>query len=324
MADNKFWRWYDRASRMDFGGTLLGLVFDWKGWVVASFGGGGGVLTFLIAAVKGRDPLDVWVLALVVMASLMAIVYLAISILEKFRRPALGDDNKDRLLSDMSGEVAARYVDRDSEALAGIVNSVMERAGSYNFKYPVPDGDPYLTQYNELKKSSHPIWTDREINQLRRDFLQYCDIFATRHEIRYSAAELKELSTKLHVFGRQLSAKLRGAEIAPAENVPDWPIHELFSHIDSDVLNDRWEAVGADIRDAFALGRLKVWGRLRRTPSGERRPFQEIHRGYWQEARFTYSFFDNTAENAPHVHGQNHDEFYDLHVNRMEALKIWS
>jgi len=84
-----FWRWYDRASRADFGGTLLGFIFDWKGWISAAIGGGGGVVTFIKAAVDGRSPLDVWVLALVVIAALMVIVYLAISILEKSKNSKL-------------------------------------------------------------------------------------------------------------------------------------------------------------------------------------------------------------------------------------------
>jgi|SRR5713101_1340778 len=86
MAFERFWRWYDRASRADFGGTLLGFVFDWKAWISAAVGGGGGAVTFLKAAIDGRSPLDVWVLALVVVASLIAIVYFAISILEKSKK----------------------------------------------------------------------------------------------------------------------------------------------------------------------------------------------------------------------------------------------
>jgi hypothetical protein len=50
MADNRFWRWYDRGSRVDFGGTLLGLVFDWRTWL---FSAGGGVLSVFTAAYDG-------------------------------------------------------------------------------------------------------------------------------------------------------------------------------------------------------------------------------------------------------------------------------
>ena len=37
-----FWRWFDRGARADFAGTMLGWVFDWKGWIAGFFAGGGG------------------------------------------------------------------------------------------------------------------------------------------------------------------------------------------------------------------------------------------------------------------------------------------
>jgi hypothetical protein len=82
-----FWRWYDRASRVDFSGTLLDFVFDWKGWISATIAGSGGAVTFLKAAIDGRSPLDVWVVAVVVAAALVILVYYSISIWEKWRRP---------------------------------------------------------------------------------------------------------------------------------------------------------------------------------------------------------------------------------------------
>ena len=86
MSGEGFWRWFDRGARVDFGGKLLGFVFDWKGWIAATLGGGGGAMTFLKAAIDGRSPLDVWVFAVVVMAALVLIVYLSISILEKYKK----------------------------------------------------------------------------------------------------------------------------------------------------------------------------------------------------------------------------------------------
>src|SRR5437764_1247805 len=66
-----FWRWYDRGSRLDFAGTLFGYLFDWRTWLPGVTGGG--VVAFLWSAIKGRDPLDVWVLSLVVTASCIVI-----------------------------------------------------------------------------------------------------------------------------------------------------------------------------------------------------------------------------------------------------------
>ena len=82
-----FWKWYDRGARVDFAGTLLGFIFDWKGWISGISGGLGGGMTYLWAAIANRDPLDVTVLALVVAACLILIVYFGISLLEKFKRP---------------------------------------------------------------------------------------------------------------------------------------------------------------------------------------------------------------------------------------------
>lgn len=86
MPSRRFWRWYDRGSRLDFAGNLLGYVFDWKAWIVGIFAGGGGAATFLWAAIDGRSPLDVWVVAVVVAAALATFVYFVISILEKLRK----------------------------------------------------------------------------------------------------------------------------------------------------------------------------------------------------------------------------------------------
>jgi hypothetical protein len=86
-----FWRYYDRASRVDFGGTLLGLVFDWKAWISTAIGGGGGVVTFLWAAIAERSALDVWVLALLAAAALNAAIYFAISTWEKSLKPRYQD-----------------------------------------------------------------------------------------------------------------------------------------------------------------------------------------------------------------------------------------
>jgi len=79
-----FWRWYDRAARADFAGTLLGYVFDWKGWITGTLGS---VVTFSWAAIDGRSPLDVWVLTVVVMAALTVGVNFLIPIIEKIKGP---------------------------------------------------------------------------------------------------------------------------------------------------------------------------------------------------------------------------------------------
>jgi hypothetical protein len=79
-----FWKWFDRVARADFGGNLLGLVFDWRNWLWTVVPGGGG-MTFLWAAVDGRSPLDVWIAAAVVMAALAITVLVIVKLLESTR-----------------------------------------------------------------------------------------------------------------------------------------------------------------------------------------------------------------------------------------------
>lgn len=118
---------------------------------------------------------------------------------------------------------------------------------------------------------------------------------------------------------------------------PNWPIHDLFTHIDPNLLSrtddevgNRWDEIGNDIRDQAALGRLKTWGRTmpRGADSvlGQRTTLRLIEPSYWTMAFFTYSFFDNTAGDAPHTYlevGRSGVEYTDLQVNRAEVLKLW-
>jgi hypothetical protein len=114
----------------------------------------------------------------------------------------------------------------------------------------------------------------------------------------------------------------------------DWPIYELFSHIQPDLL-DRpdeaaWDRIGNDLRDQFSMGNLKIWGRPVENGAGrllgERSALQRIEPSYWRSAHFTFAFFDNTSGDAAHTYvGRNSGlpEYTDLLVNRAEALRIW-
>jgi hypothetical protein len=82
MLGERFWRWYDRASRADFAGNLLGYIFDWRHWLWGLVPGGS-VLTFLWAAIEGRSPLDVWIAAAMVAASLAVTVAAMIWVADK-------------------------------------------------------------------------------------------------------------------------------------------------------------------------------------------------------------------------------------------------
>jgi hypothetical protein len=115
---------------------------------------------------------------------------------------------------------------------------------------------------------------------------------------------------------------------------PDWPIRELFFHVRADLLDNpngaTWETVGNNLRDAFALNLVKVWGRPVTDGIGkllgERPVLRLIESGYWHSAHFTYAFFDDTAGGAPHTYTERDSglpEYTDLQVNRAEALVAW-
>jgi hypothetical protein len=132
-----------------------------------------------------------------------------------------------------------------------------------------------------------------------------------------------------------LDIELRANEQADgAEEGPNWPIHELFSHLEPEALarpeQNLLENASDRIRDALALGRLHIWGRLYKTDMGEwvgeRASLRPIDKIYWYKAYFTYLFFDVTATDAAHCYADRTTgtpAFTDLQVNRTQALKLW-
>ena len=123
---------------------------------------------------------------------------------------------------------------------------------------------------------------------------------------------------------------------------PDWPIDELFTHLNPVIPRKKagvvspedhwtdWDAVGVQIRDALALGRLRSWGRTIDTRPNVmdslRPPLSPIEPGFWQIAEFTYDFFDSTAGDKPHTTAPTNaavPQYTDLRVNRAQALQIW-
>jgi hypothetical protein len=125
---------------------------------------------------------------------------------------------------------------------------------------------------------------------------------------------------------------------AAAEPFPDWPIHELFTHIRPDLLSrtdaqvgDTWDEVANEIRDRAALGNLTIWGRPLRSGGamsmlGERETLRRIEPHYWTTAHFRYSFFDETAVGQSQTYnepGRSGVEYTDLQVNKAEAVLLW-
>jgi len=110
---------------------------------------------------------------------------------------------------------------------------------------------------------------------------------------------------------------------------PNWPIHEVFSHLEPDVLNpahERWETVANELRDALSLGRLRIWGRLYKTELGEwigeRAALRPIDKTYWYKAFFTYLFFDETAGKAAHCYADRTNGVPLIQICRLIAAKF--
>jgi hypothetical protein len=110
-------------------------------------------------------------------------------------------------------------------------------------------------------------------------------------------------------------------------SVPDWPIHELFLHIDPELLEpdgigtpDRWEIVAVKITDQLAMACLKSWGR---SLQDQARPpaMREIDSSYWYSSAFTFWFLEEQSRHKPHTSGL--PEYTDVQVNRAQALRLW-
>jgi hypothetical protein len=193
MSWDRFWRWYDRGARVDLFDRVLSFFFDWRGWIAASFGGGGGALTFLSAAVEGRSPLDVWVVAVLVAAALSALVYFLIGIAEKLRnaRPkTLNDKFPPATVKYILIQDAAKSAFEAAEEL-GILNLVSSVHSNQNDKLEYflfaflsdqriaifgkrsPSRNLRLISHDELKQL-HPIAGK---SSLRSDFASSAEIF---------------------------------------------------------------------------------------------------------------------------------------------------
>lgn len=73
---------FKAAEHTHFGDILISAVFDWRHWILTLVPGAGGAVTFLWAAIEGRSPLDVWIVAVIVIAALFAAVYFAFRLLD--------------------------------------------------------------------------------------------------------------------------------------------------------------------------------------------------------------------------------------------------
>jgi hypothetical protein len=105
-----------------------------------------------------------------------------------------------------SKSIARTYVDEGSIQLAGTIRALMERSLKYSFRLPLHDDDPFLARYEDLENSDHPIWTEKETNQLRRDFLHHIGLVG--HEMAKSRQGMQADRRDLQTIGGKLISRL--------------------------------------------------------------------------------------------------------------------
>lgn len=105
----------------------------------------------------------------------------------------------------------SRQADTGQRELAGLVNAMMDRAGQWDFRLPLQPGNRFIDQYERLRDSEHPIWTDKAANQLRRDFLNLCGRTGQEYD---DVSEARQTRTELREIGDKLVARLM-SQVAP-------------------------------------------------------------------------------------------------------------
>jgi hypothetical protein len=118
--------------------------------------------------------------------------------------------------------------------------------------------------------------------------------------------------------------------------LPDWPIRNLFFHINPNVLDVQpdddapWQTLRNRIRDALALGKFTIWGRIFNDVPllGLHSVPEKIETVFWKDAEFTYTFFieDNNGRPETHIWGPKKQElptYTDLRVNQKQA-EAWA
>src|SRR6185312_2565253 len=77
---------------------------------------------------------------------------------------------------------------------------------------------------------------------------------------------------------------------AHAPILPDMPIHDLFFHIQPDILENpdehRWQALGREMMDKFGTGQLNVWGREIDPATKRGGALAPISPDYWRNRDF--------------------------------------
>jgi hypothetical protein len=111
------------------------------------------------------------------------------------------------------------------------------------------------------------------------------------------------------------------------QDVPDWPVRDLFSHLSSGLQYGRTDnarqAIAQKILEQLSAGRLKVWGRMIGNPN-----LVAIDPEYWRRVDFTYLFLgeedaSQVWSTKPREGHRGLPQYRDLQINKAQALSVW-
>jgi hypothetical protein len=252
--------------------------------------------------------------SVVLLIGIICVGYLAWDLIAKRNNKSATPVNKIDLQSSTNG-----LADDRSKELAGIVNAMRERALDYNLDLPLPAGDPFTSQYIEIRKSTHPIWTDPAIRQLRRDFLNRSDRVVS--QLCDTVAEVKSLRAELNESADALISKLLGNEghISPNKLQPPQLDHMLVAS--NSLSCDRisilelmrfaemqgWKIAGENnleavdlmdaLRQAGVDGLIQFWGKKYGGQWVNDVPLVMIDKTHWQDFQFDWQSVIGATEN---------------------------
>ncbi|UVK42794.1 hypothetical protein BPNPMPFG_004512 [Mesorhizobium sp. AR07] len=125
-------------------------------------------------------------------------------------------------------------------------------------------------------------------------------------------------------FIRDFIVKRRPRDLAQGKLGPNWPIRDLFLHIDPSITKNPYRdpetEVARNILDYLATGRLHSWGRF----TGSNGALVPIPEDFWKEAEWVMMFFD--PDDAEQIHARypaSNKGYRDVQFNKAEALAIW-
>jgi hypothetical protein len=348
----------EMAEHLHFGDTVLSHLFDYRHWLW-SLVPGGGIMTWLWAAIDGRSALEVWLMAIVAAAAIAVVVLAAIKIIERRRLTAVVSGSGS---NEVGSGISAIEPTADIDARAAFFQILENSAWSENRLKTTTDTKNLRYDWLEraLDEEIHKALRNSRLAAWGKESLpgtattpekpippttwDKVDINFERNSSWTTAAYLKGLTSlqlgsmawvgvkfsKDQVFGSfPLTSAKSSSERIPITELLKMAKDRGWSFTDQHVLQliDLQDA----IRQGGLDGHLTVWGKLNRWPRAEqlmrKEVIEKIPAYHWREFRvhlIPVLDEDNFGTKSWHVSPSSTAElgYIDLHVTRSEAA-IW-